>query len=158
VNKFETSVKAKRAAKAEEAEKKAPPWSYKGWEDPNLVSERELMMRGIKGHCQKTVEAIIGRIIGKDTPINVRVVSSGTLACITFRNKKECTAAWGKLYSVKNPLQKAATKWLTCVRAKYKEKRHPSQKEWDDIKNRWATPAEMSEESTRDKGMREEGR
>ncbi len=60
MNRFETSVKAKRAAKAEEAEKKAPPWSYKGWEDPNLLSERELMMRGIKGHCQKTVEAIIG--------------------------------------------------------------------------------------------------
>ena len=34
-----------------------------------------------------------------------------------------------------------------------KRKTAPGQKDWDDIKNRWATPLEMSEGSTRDKRM-----
>ncbi len=120
------------------------------------MSERELMVRGTIGHNERSIEAIVGRIIGKDIPIYVRMASAGTLAFITFRNEKEATDAIAKIAFIENPI-KEGVKWMTCIRARYKEKHHDNQKEWDDVLNRWATPTEMSEKSTRDKGKAGEG-
>ncbi len=156
VNKLVEKLKARKAAKNEEEERQAPPWHtyLKDEEGTKLLSERVLLMRGVTGHSKESLQDILVNAIGEEIPFQVRMVSEDTLACITFRNKLECTESWVKLFNIKNPIRKAASKRLTCIRAKYKEKRVPGQKDWGDIKNRWATPSEMSEGSTRDKCMR----
>ena len=140
----------------EEEERKNPPWhtNHKEEEGPKLLSERVLLMRGVTGHSKESLQDIIVNAIGEEIPFQVRMVSEDTLACITFRNKQERTESWVKLFNIKNPIRKAASRRLSCIRAKYKERPAPGQKDWDDIKNRWATPSEMSEGSTRDKRMR----
>jgi hypothetical protein len=159
---FEAKVRAKRALSAKEAERKEPPWreSYKWWEDPNLLSECELMMKGVKGWSSKSIESLVGKTIGADVPVNVKMVSSGYLACITFRNKEECTAALGKMHYVRNPIKGAAPNWLTCVRAKIKERSHgvDHEKEWDNTEERWTTPKERCEEIPKDKKRSEAGK
>jgi hypothetical protein len=139
---------AKKAAKKEEEEKQAPPWH-------TYISERVLMMRGVTGHNKESLQDIVMKTIGRDIPFHVRMVSGDTLATITLRNKAECTEALDKLSRIYNPNGRTTSRKMTCIRAKYKEKPASGQRDWDDIRNRWATPQEMSKGSTRDKGTRE---
>ena len=156
VNKLVEKLRANKEAKNEEEERQAPPWHtyQKDEEGPKLLSERVLLMRGVTGHSKVSLQDTIVNAIGRETPFHVRMVSEGMLACITFRNAVECTESWAKLYNIQNPIRNTTSKRLSCIRAKYKERPAPGQKDWDDIKNRWATPLEMSEGSTRDKRMR----
>ena len=142
VNKLVEKLRAKKAAKNEEEERQAPPWHtyQKDEEGPKLVSERVLLMRGVTGHSKESLQDIIVNTIGEGTPFQVRMVSEDTLACITFRNKLECTESWVKLYNIQNPIRNTTSRRLSCIRAKYKEKPAPGQKDWDDIQKRWATP------------------
>ena len=119
MQKFAAQIKARNAAKRVE-EKKAPPWSFnKGWhkyeektgrENPKLMSERDLMVRGTIGHNERSIEAIVGRIIGRDRPIYARMASYGTLAFVTFRNEDEATYALAKIDSIKS-LEKGNGGW-----------------------------------------------
>ncbi len=111
MQKFAAQIKAKQVGERGEEEKKEPPWLLKKrWhnyeektirEDQRLMSERELMLRGTLGHSERSIEAIAGRIIGKDIPIYVRMASFGTLAFVTFRNEKEATYSLAKIAFIK---------------------------------------------------------
>jgi hypothetical protein len=129
-------------------EKQAAPWR-------TYFSDRVLLMRGVTGYSKESLQELVRKTIGRDLPFHVRMVSADTLATVTLRNKAECTEALDKLSRIHNPKGRTSSRKLTCIRAKYKENPAAGQRDWDDIRNRWATPHEMSKGSTRDKGMRE---
>ena len=112
-------------------------------------------MRGVTGHNKESLQDVVMKTIGRDIPFYIRMVGGDTLATITLGNKAECTEALDKLSRIQNPKGRTTSRNLTCIRAKYKEKTTPGQKDWDDIRNRWATPQELSKGSSKDKGTRE---